>query len=103
MLTDYDIDNIDELISDSKRYDWFSARLLQLMAKCDMDNLAKLASVYPYEFYEFARWKWHGMPQYFIGVSAVYDLVTYKRAHTENALEWIYPTGQQIMEGISNV
>jgi hypothetical protein len=46
-LTDYDNDNIGPIIRG--RGDWFTARLIRLIARADTSNKKKLAQVFPKE------------------------------------------------------
>ena len=46
-LTDYDNDNIGPIIQGQG--DWFTARLLRLIARADTSNKKKLAQVFPKE------------------------------------------------------
>jgi len=46
-LTDYDNDNIGPIIQGQG--DWFTARLLRLIARADTSNKEKLAQVFPKE------------------------------------------------------
>lgn len=91
MLTDFDISNIDNIMAYPKQYDWFNAKLLRLMADADLDNLAKLATVYPDVFYEFCRWKWHAVPYRFFDIQPLYNLVEFRRINGPNPLVWGYP------------
>jgi hypothetical protein len=45
-VSEWDKENLDKIIRDGHG-DWFSAHLLRLMAKSDMQNRALLGSVYP--------------------------------------------------------
>ena len=102
MITEYDIINLDSILVDSKQYNWFTAKLLRLMADSDMANLAKLGTVYPEVLYEFCRWKWHGVPYYFYSTDAIRLMTDYKLNMPEHllgdrpALPWIYPTGEMV-------
>jgi hypothetical protein len=60
-ISTYDIQNFDNIMAGMG--DWFTARLLRLMAHADKSNLAKLGQVYPEEFVHFCKWKYGYVPK----------------------------------------
>ena len=46
-LTEFDLDNISNILHEPTKYNWYTAHLLRLCAKADKDNLIKLAHEYP--------------------------------------------------------
>jgi len=97
MITEYDVNNIDAILHDEKGYNWFTAKLLRLMAHSDSQNLEKLARVFPEEFLAFALWKWHGIPHQFTRVPAVYNLV-----ETNPKYQWVNDVGNPIKIQVVN-
>lgn len=53
-LSDHDRENIDRIMGGYG--DWFSARLLRLMAKADKENRQILANAYPDHYVAFIGW-----------------------------------------------
>jgi hypothetical protein len=47
MLTEFDLDNIRNILSQPVRYDWFSAVMLRACQKADAINLRKIAANFP--------------------------------------------------------
>lgn len=48
-MSEFDLQHIDTIINDEQGANWFTAKLLQLIAKADMINISKLYKVYPEE------------------------------------------------------
>lgn len=53
-ITDYDRANMDRIMAGYG--DWFTAKLLRLMAKADAENLDRLRQVYPEEVQAWVDW-----------------------------------------------
>lgn len=54
-LSKFDIDHIDEIIA-GKLGDWFSADLLRLIRKADLENRELLRQVYPEHVAAYEEW-----------------------------------------------
>lgn len=55
LLSQYDKDHIQEILLGEG--DWFTARLLRLIAKADWENREKLREVYPEAVEAFEAWE----------------------------------------------
>jgi len=55
MLTDFDKAKISDIVAGHG--DWFTARLLRLIAHADLTNLGKLRQVYPEEVEAIETWR----------------------------------------------
>ncbi len=55
MLTEFDKRHIEDIIGGYG--DWFSAELLRLIAKADMQNRLRLAQAYPDHVQAFLEWR----------------------------------------------
>lgn len=79
-ISQYDISNIDRIIAGDG--DWFTARLLRLMAHADKENLVRLGRAFPAPFAYFMNWRLGGIPSEY----AIYDEI---REFVNNSdLEW---------------
>lgn len=94
-ITEFDISNMDSIMSGE--HSWFTAQLLRLMAKADLDNLSRLASVFPEEFVEFCMWKWQGVPYQFVTTIGVKNVMNMDALMDHHKYRWLNPeTGEQV-------
>lgn len=55
MISEYDRANMADIIAGHG--DWFSAQLLRLIAKADLENREKIRSAFPEHVEAYERWK----------------------------------------------
>jgi hypothetical protein len=46
-LTEFDLDNLANILAEPSKYDWYGAHVLRLCQKADETNLRKIATIHP--------------------------------------------------------
>lgn len=57
MVTDFDRANIRNIMHDKPGYDWFTCKLLRLLASSDLENREKIRTIYPEAVELFEEWR----------------------------------------------
>lgn len=64
-LTEFELDNIRDILMEPTKYNWFSAHLLRLCQKADEEDLRKLSTIYPDAVAAFLIYWTYGIPEKF--------------------------------------